>query len=459
MRIKTKILFGFLAVAFLLIFVELISINVSQSELERSIGSTSALLASDLIDKIDRDIYARIEYCEALTTRPLLRQSVMASNELFDKMTDREDFIKLKDKEWVGTQNIETNGFMEQIIKDPRSNDLREAIDFYEKKYGYKIFSEIFITNKYGVNVVQSSRTSDYLQADEEWWQKTKEEGKYISDVEFDESSGAYILAIGVSMKDENGNFIGTMKAALNINETFNIMREAENKSRYESTGFKLIDNKGKMIHDSEGNYKLFEDVSHEPYFAKLIGNSGYFENDRERNEERDLIAYARSQGYESFSGLGWTLLQEYKAEEIQGPIIKLKTVMAFISTAGMLAAILIGLLIFNSIIRPINELRKNVQDISSGKNGIEISVNSSDEIGEFAIAFRSMLDELEKSKSKIEKNSQDLEIQIKQRTKELEEKVGELEKFNQIAVSRELKMIELKKKINDSSLGNAKKG
>jgi len=40
------------------------------------------------------------------------------------------------------------------------------------------------------------------------------------------------------------------------------------------------------------------------------------------------------------------------------------------------------------------------------------------------------------------------LEEQVKERTKELQEKVEELERFHRLAVGRELKMIELKKEI-----------
>ncbi|MCK5306009.1 MAG: hypothetical protein KAJ66_02665 [Candidatus Omnitrophica bacterium] len=42
------------------------------------------------------------------------------------------------------------------------------------------------------------------------------------------------------------------------------------------------------------------------------------------------------------------------------------------------------------------------------------------------------------------------LEIKVKERTKELEDKVRELEKFSRLTVGRELKMMELKKKMEE---------
>ena len=49
---------------------------------------------------------------------------------------------------------------------------------------------------------------------------------------------------------------------------------------------------------------------------------------------------------------------------------------------------------------------------------------------------------------TEIKKFQESLEEQVKERTKELQDKIRELEKFNRLAVGRELKMIELKKEI-----------
>lgn len=64
---------------------------------------------------------------------------------------------------------------------------------------------------------------------------------------------------------------------------------------------------------------------------------------------------------------------------------------------------------------------------------------------------------ELVKSKEKVEGYSKELEQKVNERTEELNRKIGELERFNKLAVGRELKMIELKKRIQEleSKLGN----
>ncbi len=62
---------------------------------------------------------------------------------------------------------------------------------------------------------------------------------------------------------------------------------------------------------------------------------------------------------------------------------------------------------------------------------------------------------------SELKKLQEELEEKVKERTKDLQEKIEELEKFNKLAVGRELKMLELKeeieklKKLNHSSENN----
>ena len=106
---------------------------------------------------------------------------------------------------------------MQELIDNGLSKRLKEKIDFYEKKYGYRIFGEVFITNKYGANVAQTGKTTDYRQDDEKWWQVAKDKGLYVEDVEYDESADVYSIDIGIRVEDLKGNFLGVIKVVLNI--------------------------------------------------------------------------------------------------------------------------------------------------------------------------------------------------------------------------------------------------
>ena len=101
-----------------------------------------------------------------------------------------------------------------ELVNNDLSDELRKKFIFYWKmKYGYRFYEEIFATNKYGANVAQTQRTTDYYQADEQWWQIAKKEGFYVGPVEFDESVGSFTITIAIGVYDDRKDFIGAIKS------------------------------------------------------------------------------------------------------------------------------------------------------------------------------------------------------------------------------------------------------
>jgi methyl-accepting chemotaxis protein len=107
-------------------------------------------------------------------------------------------------------------------------------------------------------------------------------------------------------------------------------------------------------------------------------------------------------------------------------------------------------------ILSKIRALTVASSEIMKGKLDLDIDVRSNDEIGELSETFRKMVSDLNKSQKEIKKYTQKLEGMVKARTEELEKSKQELERrnvdlerFNKLAVGRELKMVEMKKKLN----------
>jgi sensor domain CHASE-containing protein len=114
----------------------------------------------------------------------------------------------------------------------------------------------------------------------------------------------------------------------------------------------------------------------------------------------------------------------------------------------GLLFTLFIILtLIFNyflskKITTPLSDLKKITQEINKGNLNLEFNIiDKKSEVSVLAESIKKMLEKLKESQK-------DLENKVKERTKELEEKNKELEKFNKLAIGRELKMVELKKMI-----------
>jgi HAMP domain-containing protein len=440
--IQRKIIAGFLLVILISNVSGYFIISSSRSAFEETIGENSVLVVREGIDAVDRIIYRRFERWESyIDSDPELFEFLSASNEEFENFTDILGYIVEKDKNWTSVGTDEITSFMQEIINNKQSDELRLRINFYEEKYGYDLFPEVFITNKYGANVAQTGKTSDYYQADEDWWQKTKNEGFYVTDVEYDNSSDFYSLAICISINDKQGNLSGVIKIIYNIQEIFDVIDEidvnklkaVENQNAIHFE-FKLLNSDGKIIY-SKGQYIIFENISKDHVSRFKEGNESYYIIGGE------LFSHAISNGYKEYKGNGWILLMEYKTEEIFAPITALFLTLMPIIIFTTIIALLLSIFISRSTSKPIIKLKDAAQRIGQGSLDTSIDINSNDEIGDLAKSFTQMATNLKKYNEK-------LETEVEKRTDELQNKIEALEKFKKVTVGRELKMAELKKEI-----------
>lgn len=170
------------------------------------------------------------------------------------------------------------------------------------------------------------------------------------------------------------------------------------------------------------------------------------------------------------------------KADRIAGSVIQFS--IGTVSAVILLGILAVFLIIKYLLIEPLNQLIIGTQEIAKGAFSHRIQVESSDEIGALADSFNAMTVQLEKDNVKLSdyaknleqlvfertgelqaakksleakvrertdelaKEKASLEEKVTQRTGELQKKVNELKDFYDLAVGRELKMIELENKI-----------
>ncbi|GAG81410.1 unnamed protein product, partial [marine sediment metagenome] len=290
----------------------------------------------------------------------------------------------------------EITPFMRDLINNKLSKELRKRTKFYREKYGFGIFPEVFVTNKYGANVAQTGKTTDYRQDDEEWWQRAKKDGLYVADVGYDRSAEVYSTDIGIRIDDENGNSIGVIKVVLNIEEVINIVKKAEATIKYDTTQFKLLTKDKKIIYATEGS-EFLESLPEE--LALLLyeksGHHHFIAAGDKPGEGKELFAHAHSKGYGDYKGLGWILIIELMTEEIFAPVAQLRTRILIITLAITAFAIVLGLFISKSISNPVSKLAIAAAEIGKGNLDTRFEIKSNDEIGELAASFNDMTGKL----------------------------------------------------------------
>jgi len=392
MKISQKLIFGFVGIASLVIVVGYFSVNTSRKTLQKTIGNASALLATKMLENIDTSICSRIEFIQS-TTKDLITQRVVSeSNKEFEKINDIQAYISKKDRQWMSEPKEVKTVFMQDLINNQLSEELREKAIFYHEKYGYAIFGEIFVTNKYGANVAQTGKTTDYYQADEQWWQNAREDSIYVDNVKYDESSGIYSTDICVRIDDINDNFAGVIKAILNIEETISFIKRT---AAQETDGidFKLLSKDGKLLYATQKNevsITLPKELLACFNKDKGLGRKAGFVIAADTDQKAKVFAYAYSNGYKDYKGLDWILVVEHKTEQIFAPITDLKKQILTASIAITLLAISIGLLISRSISRPLGRLSIAAARIGQGRLDSRLEINSNDEIGQLSILIAS---------------------------------------------------------------------
>lgn len=132
------------------------------------------------------------------------------------------------------------------------------------------------------------------------------------------------------------------------------------------------------------------------------------------------------------------TLSVQNVITNISNSIANMIWVFVFGILLGVVVIFVFSWLFSKRFVAPINELKSTVEQIVSKNVYKKVDIRSNDEIGDLAKIFNHMNDNLRAERINLEKK-------VASRTKELET-------LNKYMVGRELKMIELKKQINDQN-------
>jgi len=158
----------------------------------------------------------KISHLKELAQNSGLQEQLRKDNLKFEQMgnDNRYEFIKQKEIEWASTPKDKLTPFMKSKIHNPISDQLRDNLVIHHEKYGDIIFGEIIITNVYGANFAVTTRTDNYDQSAEHWWQLTKKHGIVIRQPTWDESADIISTDISIKILDDSNNLLGILNAA-----------------------------------------------------------------------------------------------------------------------------------------------------------------------------------------------------------------------------------------------------
>jgi len=102
------------------------------------------------------------------------------------------------------------------------------------------------------------------------------------------------------------------------------------------------------------------------------------------------------------------------------------------------------------TVIDSIKELLRGMEKIGGGELDYRVKTKRHDEIGDLFSSLNAMAEKLKDRTEALKEEREGLAEMVGQKTKELQGKVNDLEKFNKLTIGRELKMIGLKKELKE---------
>jgi diguanylate cyclase (GGDEF)-like protein len=117
--------------------------------------------------------------------------------------------------------------------------------------------------------------------------------------------------------------------------------------------------------------------------------------------------------GARSIPETGWILAVQQSQAEALGPIIELRNVWLAVTIIVLIAALLVAPWLGRSLTDPLQELTQAAQKVQAGNMKTTVSLDRSDEFGELAAAFNSMIASVGAQASRIEERSQELQALV----------------------------------------------
>ena len=364
------------------------SVTAGQDSIQQSVGQSSVLLAQDMARFIEFGITVKIDDLVDYSKLSVVQNALVKSNQEFDELEDIQAYITQQDDDWKSVTLETITPFMQSLISNEVAQGIQKnSVEKINPRTGHSAFAEVFLTNEYGAPVTLSGKISDYRQDDEEWWQKAKANGISVGKTEYDESARTDVIPIGIKITDENGNFIGVMKAALSVRS---MIREAEIFTQPDSsTQVNIITEQGNLVYSSTA-FRFHEDISDQNFFKKLQASpqEGFFVNEGEFKTE--LVAYVRPHNLSVLGEQDWIFVIKHQIGEvgILSSMLTLRNDMILASVVIIGIATGLGIIFSRSFSSQFTKLTYLAKEI--GKENFDAKVNLKGK-GEMAHLLKNM--------------------------------------------------------------------
>ncbi len=277
-----------------------------------------------------------------------------------------------------------------------------------------RAFDEFAILDDHGEELLKISEKQIYLSSDlrdeskSAAFRKVLTADRYISPVRTSKQAEPYVT-MAVPIKSGPRQVLGV----LIVNANLKFLWEVIGASTFGTAGYSyVIDENGKLIAHRDASLVLRSLELRE--FPKIQRFLRSHSQDPEPAQEGPGIAGKRVLStYAPLSELGWAVVVEEPVEVALADLERLHRYAVLLLGIGLMVGAVIIVWVSRRITQPIQQLRKDMENVRHGRLDHRTDIKTGDEIEELADDFNSMTEALENSYATLEQ-------QVQQRTQEI---------------------------------------
>lgn len=369
---------------------------------------------------------------------------VMTHNDIIHQALDQGDFAAYDSTNLAAIQKLlsDLDEQWQQVDEqDPlvRSRlDSAAAAELTDLQRSSANNAEVFITDQYGAVVAATGKTSDFNQADEQWWQAAYNQGRggvYIGLPEFDESSQTFGVNLALPIYDDADpvRVAGVLRSTYSFAGLTNLLLTIKGEQTDQITARLdtdlLIEDQIWHLDDDR-----FEPIASETLAAILATETqgvGEFEFEGVMSLVGQSFIRVNSANSQPAS-LNWRVLTYVEREATLGPIRDQRQNILLVGLGVLLATTVIAVGVTRLLADPITRLTAVAEQVAAGNLTAQVPVQSTDEIGALAAAFNTMT-------ARLRENIDNLEDRVTGRTRQLETVVELSQRLSRILDLNEL--------------------
>lgn len=345
-----------------------------------------AVLTAELIWK---DLDSKMVLLSAVTANPLVLDAARAGSQQAEAQGLQHLPIEEVEAQFASKKLLKPDTVLNRYLQSTAFN-------------GH--FAEVFFTDRHGFNVAYSHVTSDFVQRDEDWWQRGQLDGQWIDKPSFDQSTNRVTVDLVQAIRDPNsGKFLGVIKGGYEVSY-FSLLAEQLQKLKLSGAQKLQIISLGKL--DSEVTAIATVDASGTDLNHPILGGRVLCDRAREllaKNESRSLTlsaletaSLAHENRYYTLAqipGTAWVVVASMDRATIQAAGNQMVAIFAAIFLGlGILVAIVV-LRLSRQLSAPLTELAGVAQRVTEQEDfSLQASTNSHDEVGVLADSLNQLI-------------------------------------------------------------------